>query len=214
MTVKTPAKINWFLHILDKRDDGFHNILSSMQKISLFDSLTFNTADGILLHDGSGIRENIILKTIDILKKYRPENVQGVHIELSKKIPVSAGLGGGSSDAAATISALNTMCEMNLSDQEHFNAASAAGSDVPFFLGGNFSFVKGRGEIIEGNDIKQSYDILLINPGIKISAGWAYGHNDKYARIDDWKGLTKVFINAINKRDFAVLSDLMVNSLE
>jgi 4-diphosphocytidyl-2-C-methyl-D-erythritol kinase len=214
MTVTSPAKINWFLYVLNKREDGFHEILSPFQKISLYDSLRFEPADDVLLTDESEITDNIILKTIDLLKEAGHNSQRGVHITLNKEIPVSAGLGGGSSDAAMTLMTLNKLWSLDISNDELMSVASEIGSDVPFFIGDGFSIIKGRGELIDPRSIEQAYDILLVNPGIKISTKWAYENNKEYFNLKNENTITEEFIRSYNRRDFDSMRNIMSNSLE
>ncbi|MEE9523576.1 MAG: 4-(cytidine 5'-diphospho)-2-C-methyl-D-erythritol kinase [Thermodesulfovibrionales bacterium] len=214
MTVASPAKINWFLYVLNKREDGFHDILSPFQKISLYDSLRFEPADDVLLTDDSKITDNIILKAVDIMKKHLRDKKRGVHITINKEIPVSAGLGGGSSDAAMTLMTLNKLWSLDIGNDELMSVASEIGSDVPFFISDGFSIIKGRGEFIDPRNVEQTYDILLVNPGIKISTKWAYENNKDFMDINDENKIAEEFIRSYNNRDFDSMRNIMSNSLE
>jgi len=214
MTVRAPAKINWFLYVLGRRDDGFHDILSPVQKISLYDTLSFEPADRIEVRDGGGIDDNIIFRVVDVLRRFRPSLEAGMRIDIAKDIPLSGGLGGGSSDAAAALCALNRLWDIGLSDGEMEEAAAMVGSDVPFFLGGGFSVISGRGEIVRSYEMGQCYDLLLVNPGIRVSTAWAYRENRDCFSPGDADGIVEAFIRALEGRDFASLREMMFNSLE
>lgn len=214
MTITSPAKINWFLHVLGKRDDGFHEIISPMQKISLYDTLTFEKSDGVAVTDDRAIPDNIIYKAVDVLCERRPLENRGVRITLKKTIPLSAGLGGGSSNAAATLTALNRLWNLGLTEEELVETAAGIGSDVPFFVNGDFALARGRGELLSPRGIEQSYDVLLINPGIEISSGWAYKNVERYVEIDNPDRIAEEFIDALDKRDFGLIHEHMFNSLE
>ncbi len=214
MTFTSPAKINWFLYVLNKREDGFHEILSPFQKISLYDSLRFELAEDVILTDRSQIKDNIILKTIDLIKKHGHNSQTGVHITLNKEIPVSAGLGGGSSDAAITLLNLNELWSLDISKDDLMSIAAEIGSDVPFFIGEGFSIIRGRGELIDPHPVEQTYDILLVNPGIRISTKWAYENNKEYFNIKNENTITEEFIRSYNRRDFDSMRSIMSNSLE
>jgi 4-diphosphocytidyl-2-C-methyl-D-erythritol kinase len=214
MTVTSPAKINWFLYVLNKRDDGFHEILSPFQKISLYDSLEFEVADAIVMKDESGIHDNIIFKVLDVIKKYEYSNQKGVHITLHKEIPVSAGLGGGSGDAAITLKNLNELWSLDISNDDLMSMAAEIGSDVPFFMGDSFSVIKGRGDVIEPYRVQQTYDILLVNPGIAISTRWAYENIKDYYELKNMNEIIDAFIASYNLRDFESMRQIMFNSLE
>ena len=174
-TLKAPAKINWFLKILGLRDDGFHEIWSLIQKVTLYDTLTFTPADTLSIETDTQIplKENLIYKAAVLLKKKYGIN-SGALIGLDKRIPMGAGLGGGSSDAAAALLGLNELWSMKLSTTELSGLAAELGSDVPFFLYGPISFISGRGEIIAPRNALKTMNILLVKPPFDISTAWAY----------------------------------------
>ena len=175
--VRAPAKINLGLKVLGKRLDGFHNIQSIFQTIDLFDKLLFEPVaqEGIevvcdTLPTG---QENLVFQAADAMWKLgRPEN--GIRITLTKGIPVGAGLGGGSSDAAAVILALDSLWQVGLSDVQFIDVAESLGSDVPFFLQGGTALVSGRGEHIQFVDWSENFHYVLVYPNIEISSSWAY----------------------------------------
>lgn len=214
MIVYSPAKINWFLYVLRKRDDGFHDIVSPVHKVTLCDSLFFDLSEGIHLFDEKIIDDNIVLKTVKVLQRYRPECKAGVSIKLNKNIPLAAGLGGGSSDAASTLIALNQLWALGLSRGEMIAIASEIGSDVPLFLGNSFSVISGRGEKLRSYEIDQQFDILLVNPGIKISAKWAYENTTYHFDTENYDIAVDTFLSAMGIRDYAVMREYMINNLE
>lgn len=174
-TLKAPAKINWFLRVLALRKDGFHEIQSLIQKVTLFDTLTFAASEDLTISGTSGIpcEENIVFKTALILKnKYGIKD--GAAIHLDKKIPIGAGLGGGSSDAAAALLGLNKLWTLDLSVAELCKAGERTGSDVPFFLFSPISLVYGRGERITPGKAGKPLSLLLVKPSISVSTAWAY----------------------------------------
>ncbi|MBI4653971.1 MAG: 4-(cytidine 5'-diphospho)-2-C-methyl-D-erythritol kinase [Nitrospirae bacterium] len=178
LSLKAPAKINWFLCVLGLRDDGFHEIQSLIQKITLYDTLTFKSAGDLSLTTSRGIgaiptEQNLVYKAAMLLKKECGVK-RGAHINMEKHIPMCAGLGGGSSDAAATIIGLNKLWGLNLSRANTHAIAQKLGSDVPFFLNGSFAFVEGRGEKITKLKTLTSFNILLVKPMAEISTAWAY----------------------------------------
>jgi 4-diphosphocytidyl-2-C-methyl-D-erythritol kinase len=117
--------------------------------------------------------ENIVYKTAMLLKeKYRI--TAGAEIHITKKIPVAAGLGGGSSNAATALVAFNTLWSLNLSQDNLFKLAGELGSDVPFFLDGPLAFVEGRGEKISSLRVTKTVPLLLVKPSVSVSTGWAY----------------------------------------
>jgi 4-diphosphocytidyl-2-C-methyl-D-erythritol kinase len=175
LTLKAPAKINWFLDILGLRDDGFHEIRSLIQKVTLYDTLVFSPSAGIELRTDAPIpaEDNLVYKAAMLLKN-RYDVRDGAMISLNKEIPMGAGLGGGSSDAASALLGLNSLWSLDLSRDELCGIAEKLGSDVPFFLYGPVSLALGRGERIVPRNALKTVDILLVKPSFDISTAWAY----------------------------------------
>ncbi len=155
LRLRAPAKINWTLEVLDKREDGYHTIRSIMQTIDLSDSFEFEPADELtLLVKGDRflpdvpLQENFAYRAAERLHE-RTGVRAGAHITLTKGIPIAAGLGGGSSDAAAVLRGLRVLWELDISDEELTAIAAELGSDAPFFLRGGTALASGRGERIE-----------------------------------------------------------------
>ena len=182
LTIKAPAKINWFLHVTGRRKDGFHDIFSLMQCVSLFDTLTFQSAGAIEVHCGADIplEDNLVYRAALLLQK-RSGTSGGARITLEKDIPMAAGLGGGSSDAATTLLGLNDLWGLRLGLERLMEIASELGSDVPFFVSGGPSLASGRGEKLEPLLKGPSCAIALIKPPIGVSAGSAYSGLQKYS---------------------------------
>ena len=177
--LKTPAKINWFLSITGKRNDGYHNILSLMQCIGLYDELTFEQSDGLDLISDMDIspEENLVFKAASALGK-RVSCDKGAKISLKKNIPSGAGLGGGSSDAACTLKGLNMLWKLKLGSTELSSIAAEIGSDVPFFLQGPCALIEGRGEILKPLKVLFPTVLLLVKPSVSVSTAWAYASYD------------------------------------
>lgn len=186
ITKKSYAKINLGLQVLNKRLDGFHNINTIFKKINLFDEITFtpNNTDEINLKvlnndllNQENILNNLIIKAFRKIQKKSPKKI-GVDVELNKNIPIGAGLGGGSSNAASTLIALMEMFRINLTQGEMSVISQSLGSDVPFFMGEGMAIAKSRGEKLKyfdmDNEFEQKYKIVLINPQIHISTPFAY----------------------------------------
>lgn len=153
LKVKAPAKLNLFLHVTGRRDDGYHLLQSLFVPIALYDSLAFKlNAQGQVRRLTSivGIAESddLVVKAAHLLKTHVARPELGVDIELQKVIPSGAGLGGGSSDAAATLIALNKLWDLQLSREELLPLALSLGADVPFFLDAVPAIVEGVGEQI------------------------------------------------------------------
>lgn len=184
ITINANAKINLTLDILGKRDDGYHEVSMIMQSINLFDTLTLkklNTKDIILHGDVRGVenvQDNLIYKAVKLfLDTYKIQN--GVEIELIKRIPIAAGLAGGSTDAAATLRGLNELFEMNLSVMSLCKLGEKLGSDVPFCIMGGTMLATGRGEILAQVADMPKVNLVLVKPKIDVSTAWVYKNYHK-----------------------------------
>ncbi|MBR4632576.1 MAG: 4-(cytidine 5'-diphospho)-2-C-methyl-D-erythritol kinase [Elusimicrobia bacterium] len=179
MIVKAPAKINLYLEIINKRQDGYHNIESVMHTVSLFDILEFSETELNRIElvcensELSNPEKNIVYKATKVFKEKYNIN-KGIKIKLTKNIPMGAGLGGGSSDAAATILALNKIWQVN-DDIKNLEALGAAlGADVPFFMTGGVAKISGIGDIVEKINTKLNLDFVLVKPNFGVSTPYAY----------------------------------------
>jgi 4-diphosphocytidyl-2-C-methyl-D-erythritol kinase len=183
--IKVPsfAKINLGLYIKEKRKDGFHSIESIFQTISLKDTLYFKlsgskieiSSDNPYLPVGP---TNLIYKAANMFKEKENEKL-GIKIKVKKNIPIGAGLGGGSSNAAVTLLTLNSLLKHPKNTEELTECANKLGSDVPFFLKGGTALVKGRGEKILWEKDIPTFTILLALPAFSISTKDAYDWWDK-----------------------------------
>lgn len=194
ITVNSPAKINIGLNIIRKREDGFHDLETIFYPLNIYDEITFSNSDkfSFISNDELLNREptNLIIKAKEELERISGKTLN-VKIELKKNIPIGAGLGGGSSNAAITLKTLNTFLDPALSYSElelepklelnykHHLLSKLAlklGSDVPYFLNPVPAFAESRGEIITPVNLKIGKPILIVNPGIHISTQWAFGY--------------------------------------
>tara|TARA_B110000263_G_scaffold246205_1_gene256919 strand:- start:1926 stop:2756 length:831 start_codon:yes stop_codon:yes gene_type:complete len=177
LLIKSPCKTNLGLKILNRRTDGYHNILSIFIELTLYDSLQFSPSEELSINfnnanipDSNSVRDavNIISKYCNVVIKHK--------ITINKKIPIGGGLGGGSSNAAYTLMALNDIYNLNLSNNNLEKLACKIGSDVPFFIKGGIKKISGTGNIIKdmnGAFIKDKV-FLLVMPNFSISTKWAY----------------------------------------
>jgi 4-diphosphocytidyl-2-C-methyl-D-erythritol kinase len=179
LTLKAPAKINLFLKVLHRRPDGFHEIESLMQKVALFDILHFSRQGEVisLSCPGSNIpenRENLVYKAAQAF--FAASGITpGIHIVLEKNIPVAAGLGGGSSDAAAVLLGLNSLFGAGLELKDLTAIGLQLGADVPFFVEDcSLAVATGIGECLQKIEVIGDYWILLVNPGFAVSTKWVY----------------------------------------
>ena len=169
-TINAYAKINLTLEALNRRVDGYHETASIMQTVDLTDTLTFEAADDISLDcDVAELRapDNLALKAAALLKA-KTGYPGGAHIELTKGIPISAGLGGGSSDAAATLKSLNTVWDLEMSVDELMPLAARVGADVPFFLHGGTAMVHGRGEKVRPMPPADLKWVIILAPALSM----------------------------------------------
>jgi 4-diphosphocytidyl-2-C-methyl-D-erythritol kinase len=180
MQVLAPAKINLSLKVLEKRPDGFHEIETLIVPVSLCDKVEIEkqsrwidfSCDEPTLSTGD---DNLVVRAAKLFLEQTGIK-SGLCIKLEKKIPHGAGLGGGSSDAAATLRALNELFTTKLSREDLADLAAKIGSDVPFFLYKSAALCKGRGEIVEPMTLKQKLMILLFKPAFGVPTAWAYSH--------------------------------------
>ena len=177
LRIQAPAKINLFLKVLGRREDGFHDIYSLVQMIDLYDDLSFTRiGQGIELTvagaDLPADERNLVWRAADLMQ--RRTDCGGVRIELNKRIPIEAGLGGGSSDAAATLLAINDLYGLQLQRQQLSDWAAELGSDVPFFLSSGQAVISGRGEVVTEVTLPTDYQVMIIVPNFSISTAWAY----------------------------------------
>lgn len=180
ISLRVPAKINLYLKVLRKRSDGYHDIDSLMQAVSLYDELTLEKANDIILDcDGlAGLipEDNLAYKSARLVAEMA--EYPGVKITLKKNIPQGAGLGGGSADAAFVIRGLINLYGLTLSKNELINKGSRLGADIPFFLSCGQARVTGLGDLINECELPADYEILIIKPDFSISTSWAYDELD------------------------------------
>jgi len=178
MQVLAPAKINLSLKILGRRNDGFHEIETLISPISLADKIDIERQSRWIdfMCDDRSVPpgdENLVVRAAKLFFE-KTKVTAGVGIKLQKQIPHGAGLGGGSSDAASTLIALNQLFETKLSREEMAKLGSTIGSDIAFFLFASPAVCKGRGEIVEPTKLKKKLSILLLKPAFSVSSTWAY----------------------------------------
>jgi 4-diphosphocytidyl-2-C-methyl-D-erythritol kinase len=180
VTILAPAKINLVLRILDRRADGFHNLWSLMQTVGLEDEVEIRLSqlhtDITLQCDSRSLstdQTNLVYRAAAAVLQHSDRKV-GLDIALTKRIPMGAGLGGGSSDAAATIVGLNRLLQMGWSALEMAQIGQALGSDVSFFFFAPSASVTGRGELVTPVRIRGSRWVVLVNPGFPVETKWAY----------------------------------------
>ena len=216
----SPAKINLFLKVGKKRFDGFHNIESRFQLISLFDEITIKKTNNKNISLTSNIRnksfltKNIILDAFFKLQEAVGEDL-GCEVSVIKNIPMGAGLGGGSSNAASTLVGLNNLFKLNLSRIELTQLGAELGADIPFFINGKNANVSGFGEILSPCDSINS-KILLIYPNIHVSTKEMFDKLEAQRRIQGNEKISDKhndFHDIFNKK-FPVISNFFSQSEE
>lgn len=179
LQLEAPAKVNYRLDVLGKRPDGYHDLRMVMQRVNLCDliEIALVPAPGIRVTCGSrGVPDgpgNIAWRAADALVKLSGKEV-GLDISIKKRIPVAAGLGGGSSDAATVLMGVNQLLELGLSDQRLMEIGVKLGADVPFFIFKKTAVAEGIGEKLTALDQVPSLWVVLVNPGIHVSTPWVY----------------------------------------
>ncbi len=182
--IRAPAKINLGLNVTGRRSDGYHEIETVMQQVSLADTLIFEPASGTgwcfkCTDQSLSGPENLVCRAADLLLRQTGKSPTGVKITLFKNIPVEAGLAGGSSDAAAALKGLNRYWKLDLSDEELLCLGSLLGSDVPFCLQGGTALARGRGEKLEVLSPLPFFWVVIAMPrSVKISTATAYASLD------------------------------------
>lgn len=178
IVVKSPAKINIGLNIISKREDGFHNLETIFYPLNLFDEIRFTKSKNFSFNSND---ENLNKETTNLIIRAKEllENEFGISILvdvfLHKNIPIGAGLGGGSSNAASTLTSLIKLFNVKIGNDHLSNLALKLGSDVPYFLNPVPCFAESRGEILIPVNLKLDKYILVVNPGIHVATKWAFG---------------------------------------
>ena len=219
LRLSSPAKINLFLNVLFKRKDGYHEIETLFERISLSDELVLVpsrsgikiTSDSKKLPKGPG---NIAYRAAKLLKD-RFGIRKGIVIKIKKRIPIAAGLGGGSSNAASVLLGLNRVWRLGLSKKELLSMGAKLGSDVPFFiLETPFALGRGRGEILRKiKPPRKKIWHCLVKPSFSISTQAAY-RGLKTSSLTPKKADVRMLFHSIHKGDLKSLSELLINSLE
>ena len=216
LTLWTAAKINLYLDVVGKRSDGYHEIESVMQSITLYDRLVLKPfKQGIkILSDEPGIplgRENLCYKAAELFLK-KTKIPQGLQIEIHKTIPRKAGLGGGSADAAATLWGMNKLFGMGVPLISLSKWASLLGADVPFCLRGGTSLVRGKGEILIPLPSLKDGWLVLLDPGIPVSTSWVY--KKIRGELTKKKLSAKLLARLVKKEGLPGISKFLYNRLE
>ena len=217
LVMQAPAKVNLFLEVLGRRDDGFHELETVMQAIDLCDTIEFWNRPGrqftISVSGGEAPADesNLALRAAKTLAE-ASGSPSGVHLHIEKRIPAGGGLGGGSSDAATTLRGLNRLWSLGISKPDLEQLGAGLGSDVNFFLTGGMAVCRGRGEIVEALPLNYPVRYILNIPQLHVST------KDIYAslgiRLTDPPNSCTSLIEAVAQGDLRVASDRLFNRLE
>lgn len=208
------GKINLALDVINKREDGYHEIRSLMQQIDLYDTIVVreNGKEFAISCDNDGVpldSTNLAYRAWEEISKVAATKV-GIHVEIKKRIPVAAGLAGGSSNGAAVMIALNRMWDLGLTRDELMAIGKNIGADIPFCILGGTAVAEGIGEKLISLRPFKGKMVLLANPGIGISSGYAYNK----LKIKKERGPMDEILGFMEKEDLASVASRMFNVFE
>lgn len=223
LILRSPGKINFGLDIIRKRPDGFHELESLMVPLDVCDEMVFEPREA-----GHGVSMecdvpdlpvdsgNLVIRAAELLRRQADVTV-GAHIKLRKRLPIAAGMGGGSGNGAVALTGLNQIWQLGLSREQLQPMAATLGSDCALFLDPKPSYCHGRGEYVEpiaeaaARTLRAAY-FVLINPGFGISTKWAYEQVRPF--LTGRAGAVKVILDALAAGDLPAAARAMVNTLE
>jgi 4-diphosphocytidyl-2-C-methyl-D-erythritol kinase len=199
-TVPCFGKINLFLEIGARRPDGYHELGTLFQTVECGDRLSAEPAESLSLEGADGItakpEDNLILKAARRLREAYPDRVRpdtGMRFSVAKILPTGAGLGGGSSNAAAALHLCNRIWKLGLTDQELLPVAARLGADVPFFLFGGTYFGEGIGEKLRPAPDPYPFQVVIATPQCRVDTGWAYQQLDPQRRRE-WERFRALYM--------------------
>lgn len=213
--IRAFAKVNLGLSVLGKRKDGYHNIETILQTISLYDEIdiSINGKSILMTTDNPELpldESNLCYRAARIFLKTTSQK-PGIKIHIKKNIPIGAGLGGGSSDAASVLTGLHLLLTPDISKEKMKNMAISIGSDVPFFIDGGTAFVSGKGEKIKSIKPEPFFNYLVVFPGFGIDTKWAY---EKINYLTKKKNYIRISTCNFNAGDIAGNMVLLKNDFE
>jgi len=216
--VRCPAKVNLGLWVLGRREDGYHEVDTIMQAVTLEDELTLEAAPEGFALDARGIPipangPNLVERAWHLIsERAAGAKFRGIRARLTKRIPIGAGLGGGSSDAAGLLAGVNHLLALRLTKTELQSLGARLGSDVPFFFEGGTARATGRGERVRQLCPIEPFWAVLVTPPIAISTTWAYGRIRFY--LTPKSGGANLLASAIGSREWGAVADAMHNVFE
>lgn len=239
VTWRAPCKVNLFLYITGKQPNGYHDLYSLMLPLDLCDDLKISldrtqNADTISLRVTDNplgdVKKNLVYRAAEIFYREMAGNKNPLHIELTKNVPIAAGLGGGSSDAAATLLALNHLYEKPFSKSQLCAFAKTLGADVPFFILEQACLAEGIGEVLTPITLNEEISIVLVNPDFPLETAWVYRNLDvsqtaaaqdqqltpkqqQYSGIN-WKTFLKNDLETVSLKKHPVLAEIKAQLLD
>ena len=217
MILRSHAKINLGIHLLGKRPDGYHEIVTLMESVDLCDDVevtgqekgtTVTCTDPSVPTDG----RNLVSRAADLVRDRYGLGEKGVRIHIQKRIPVAAGLAGGSGNAAMTLHGLNALWSLGLREADLMELAAELGSDVPFCLYGGTAVATGKGEKVEWLEKTGSRHYVLVCPPLAVSSGWAYGRSK--LELTKERSCINLVVSVLRAGDVEKLATCLHNDLE
>lgn len=208
--VLAPAKINLSLEVLGRRPDGYHEVVTVLHTIGLADRLTFHPSDSLALHSdipGLPAEQNLAWQAALMLQRETSASSKGVSISLEKRVPEAAGLGGGSTDAAATLKTLNVLWGLKLPRARLLALAAKLGSDVPFFIKGGCAIGTGRGDVVKALRPIPSWWAVVLRPNVLLPNKTAHLY-DLLEEQDFTNGATTRSLASRLRRGIATIADV------
>ncbi len=213
MRVKSHGKINLALDVISKRSDGYHDIKTVMQKISLHDEMEFiRIKRGFKFFsniEGLDNEDNLIYKAHNLLEEVTGKELP-VEVHLKKNLPIAAGLAGGTGNGALTLKVLNKIYNLQITLKQLCNISLKLGADFPYMLTGGTMLAEGIGEKLSCIDDFSGQDLLIVNPGYGISTREVYGN----LILDNYRIDFEAIGKALKSKDFFKLSELLQNKME
>jgi 4-diphosphocytidyl-2-C-methyl-D-erythritol kinase len=218
--ILTPAKINLYLEVIDKRKDGYHNIYSLIDLIGLYDEIEVHPSKNtkVKFYGKWKIPENnTVIKTLDILKTKFSFKSFPFFIKINKKIPPGSGLGGASSDAAAILKVINKLSNLNLDEKTLIDIGTSIGADVPLFLKGKRCIIRGKGEKVKPIiNLNKKFKYIIYVPNFEISTKIIYEKlkSFNYKNLTSAKADIKILLNFMYNNDIENIEKKIFNRLE
>ena len=208
-TLPCYGKINLFLEVGERRPDGYHNLGSLFHTVACGDQLHAEPWDDLLLDCPPGItkdgEENLVIRAARLLRETHAgklgSKAPGIRFRLEKNLPSAAGLGGGSSDAAAALNLCNRLWKLGLTNKDLLPLAARLGADVPFFLMGGSAFGEGKGEVLSVAPAPYPFHIVIGTPECRVETAWAYGQLDA-GRKSQWGKFKALYMNFSEEWEF------------